>query len=94
MLMLAMSANGLPTQLEIIMSKSATNAVKTPGKCAALHEMWDEAGEGQPLPRSFAIEMAIASGANASTARTQIQRWLSTFAQREQLAALVGETTH
>lgn len=66
------------------MSKEA--AVKTPGKCASLHVMWNEAGEGQPLPRNFAVEMAVAAGANPSTARTQAQRWLSTFRTSEQLA--------
>ena len=74
------------------MSKQA--AVKIPGKCASLHAMWNEAGDGQPLPRNFAVEMAIAAGANPSTARTQAQRWLSTFQQREQMAELVGESAH
>ena len=76
------------------MSKSATPAVKTLGKCATLHQLWNEAGEGEPLPRSFMVEMAVAAGANPSTARTQAQRWLSTFAQRDAQAALVGETAH
>ena len=53
------------------MSTSATPAIKAPGKCASLHAMWNEAGDGQPLPRNFIVEMAIASGANPSTARTQ-----------------------
>lgn len=69
-------------------------AIKTLGKCASLHAMWNEAGDGQPLPRNFAVEMAIAAGANPSTARTQAQRWLSTFQQREQMAELVGDTAH
>jgi len=68
--------------------------VKTPGKCASLHAMWNEAGDGQPLPRNFAVEMAIAAGANPSTARTQAQRWLSSFQQRERMAELVGDTPH
>jgi hypothetical protein len=36
--------------------------------------------------------MAIAAGANPSTARTQAQRWPSSFQQREQMAALDGDT--
>lgn len=76
------------------MSQSATPAVKTPGKWKALHQIWKEAGDGQPLPRNFAVEMAVAARANPSTARTQAQRWLSTFVQRDAQAALVGETAH
>lgn len=69
------------------MSKQA--AVKAPGRCASLHAMWNEAGAGQPLPRNFAVEMAIAAGANPSTARTQAQRWLSTFKSTEEAVAAV-----
>lgn len=74
------------------MSKQA--AVKTPGKCESLHAMWNEAGDGQPLPRTFSVEMAIAAGANPSTARTQAQRWLRTFQHRELMAELVGDAAH
>lgn len=45
------------------------------GKCAKLLAMWQEAGNGELLPRAFAIEMAVAEGYNASTARTQYQVW-------------------
>lgn len=74
------------------MTKNA--APKTPGKCATLHAMWNDACDGQLLPRKFAVDMAVAAGANPSTARTQAQRWLSTFQQREQMAGLVGESAH
>lgn len=70
------------------MSKQVTTeevATKAPGKIAALHALWEEAGEGSLLPRAFAIEMAVASGVNPSTARTQYQVWFS----RAQLAELV-----
>ncbi len=56
--------------------------------------MWNEAGDGQPLPRNFAVEMAIASGTTPRTARTQAQRWLASFQQRDEMAALVGDTAH
>jgi hypothetical protein len=58
---------------------------KTAGKCAKLHAMWQEAGEGELLPRAFAIELALAEGVNPSTARTQYQVWF----KRAQLAELV-----
>jgi len=53
------------------MSDQAT--MTKPGKCAQLHAMWLEAGQGDLLPRAFAVEMAIAHGFNSSTARTQYQ---------------------
>lgn len=74
------------------MSKSA--ATKTTGKCASLHAMWNDMGNGEPLPRAFMIGAAVASGANPSTARIQAQAWLRTFQQREAQAELVGETAH
>ena len=52
---------------------TATND-KQPGKCAQLHQLWQEAGAGELLPRSFAIELGVASGFNPSTCRTQYQR--------------------
>ena len=83
--MLSMSANGLPTQLEINMTEAAT---KQPGKIQQLFGLWEKAGDGELLPRAFAIELAVAEGINPSTARTQYQVWF----KREQLAELVGET--
>ena len=53
------------------MSKSA--ATKTTGKCASLHAMWNDMGNGEPLPRAFMIDAAVALGANPSTARIQAQ---------------------
>lgn len=53
-----------------------TAASKPEGKCARLHTMWQQAGDGKLLPRAFAIELAVAEGANPSTARTQFQRYL------------------
>ncbi len=44
---------------------SKTQETKAPGKCAALHQMWNDAGDGQPLPRNFAVEMAIAAGVDS-----------------------------
>jgi hypothetical protein len=75
---------------------TTTTTTKQPGKCSALHQMWNEAGEGEPLPRNFMVEMAVAAGANPSTARTQAQKWLRSFQQRAQLSELVepGETTN
>ena len=70
------------------MTKTAT--VKTEGKIGKLHSMWQSAGDGELLPRAFAIEMAVAEGVNPSTARTQYQVWF----KRSQLAEVVGETTH
>lgn len=49
------------------------------GKCAKLHAMWQEAGNGELLPRAFAIEMAVAEGYNASTSRTQYQVWFKSL---------------
>lgn len=79
---------------ESIMSKTQAATPKAPGKCASLHAMWSELGNGEPLPRAFMIDAAVASGANPSTARTQAQAWLRTFQQREAQPELVGETTH
>ena len=66
--MLSMSANGLPTQLEINITESAT---KQPGKIQQLFGLWEKAGDGELLPRAFAIELAVAEGINPSTTRTQ-----------------------
>ena len=63
---------------------------KQPGKLAQVHALWAQAGDGELLPRAFAIEMAVAEGINPSTARTQYQVWF----KRAQLAELVGETTN
>jgi hypothetical protein len=54
---------------------STASKLKAEGKCARLHAMWQQAGDGNLLPRAFAIELAIAEGANPSTARTQFQVW-------------------
>ena len=62
-----------------------TTTNKREGKVAKLHAMWREAGDGQLLPRAFAVELAVESGVNPSTARTQYQVWF----KREQFAALV-----
>ena len=59
------------------------------GKCAKLHAMWQEAGNGELLPRAFAIEMAVAEGYNPSTARTQYQVWFTS--QQAQPAAAESE---
>lgn len=60
------------------------NTTKSERKCSKLHAMWAAAGDGELLPRAFAIEMAVAEGANSSTARTQYQIF-----RRAQLAELV-----
>ena len=62
---------------------TATTTTKQPGKCAALHALWNEQGEGEPLPRVVAIELAVAQGANPSTARTQYQRYFTGFNRSE-----------
>ena len=49
-----MSANGLPAQLEISMTEAAT---KQPGKIQQLFGVWEKAGDGELLPRAFAIEL-------------------------------------
>lgn len=67
-----------------------TETTKREGKCSKLHAMWAAAGDGELLPRAFAIEIAVAEGVNPSTARTQYQVWF----KREQLAALDSETAH
>ena len=69
------------------MSEATT---KQPGKIQQLFSLWEKAGHGALLPRAFAIELAVAEGFNASTARTQYQVWF----KREQLAASVGATAH
>lgn len=53
------------------MNEQATE--KKPGKCAQLHALWAEAGDGELLPRAFAIEMGVAAGFNPATCRTQYQ---------------------
>jgi len=63
------------------MSKQA--AVKTPGKCASLHAMWNEAGDGQPLPRNFAVEMAIAAGAKERSFRRSLRPGIFATAQEK-----------
>lgn len=52
-----------------------TTTTKCEGKIAKLHAMWREAGDGHLLPRAFAVELAVESGVNPSTARTQYQVW-------------------
>ena len=69
------------------MTDQAT-VTKPAGKIQQLHSMWSEAGDGELLPRAFAIEMAVAQGVNPSTARTQYQVWF----KRAQLAELVEPT--
>lgn len=66
-----------------------TETTKREGKCSKLHAMWEAAGDGELLPRAFAIELAVAEGVNPSTARTQYQVWF----KRAQLAAVVEPTT-
>ena len=39
-----------------------TQVTKIPGKCATLHALWAQAGDGELLPRAFAIELAVAEG--------------------------------
>ena len=41
------------------------------GKVAQIHQLWQEAGLGELLPRAFAIDLAVARGFNPSAARTQ-----------------------
>ena len=53
------------------------------GKCARLHAMWQQAGEGKLLPRAFAIELAVAEGFVPATARTQYQVWFKRAHQAE-----------
>lgn len=48
---------------------------QNPGKVAQLHALWQQAGDGELLPRAFAIALAVAEGVNPSTARTQYQVW-------------------
>jgi hypothetical protein len=62
-------------------------APKGEGKCARLHAMWQEAGEGKLLPRAFAIELAVADGVNPSTARTQYQIWFKRVQAAESVDA-------
>jgi hypothetical protein len=69
------------------MTDTTTAAPKAEGKCAKLHAMWQQAGDGKLLPRAFAIELAVAEGANPSTARTQYQRYLQRFQQTESTEA-------
>ena len=70
------------------MSDQAT-VTKPAGKIEKLHAMWRDAGDGELLPRAFAIEMAVAQGVNPSTARTQYQ----VMYRRAQMAALVEPTS-
>jgi hypothetical protein len=59
------------------MTKTAAAAkpAKAEGKISKLLAMWADAGAGELLPRTFAVELAIAEGVNPSTARTQYQLW-------------------
>ena len=41
------------------------------GKVTQIHQLWQRAGLGEPLPRAFAIDLAVARGFNPSAARTQ-----------------------
>lgn len=52
------------------MSKNAASD-KQPGKVTQIHQLWQEAGLGELLPRAFAIDLAVARGFNPSAARTQ-----------------------
>lgn len=63
------------SRLACSVANRVTGASKPEGKCARLHSMWQEAGDGKLLPRAFAIELAIAEGVNASTARAKYQVW-------------------
>lgn len=69
------------------MSDQAT-VTKPAGKCQQLHALWAEAGDGELLPRAFAVELGVAAGFNPATCRTQYQ----VMAQRAQMAALVEST--
>lgn len=62
---------------------TATTVPKAEGKCARLHAMWQEAGDGKLLPRAFAIELAVAEGFVPATARTQYQVWFKRINQSE-----------
>ena len=55
------------------MSKNAASD-KQPGKVTQIHQLWQRAGLGEPLPRAFAIDLAVARGFNPSAARTQFVR--------------------
>lgn len=37
-------------------------ATKQPGKIQQLFGLWEKAGDGELLPRAFAIELAVADG--------------------------------
>ena len=65
---------------------TTTANTKAEGKCAKLHALWAKAGDGELLPREFAIQLAIAEGFNPSTARTQFQVWF----KRVQVVTIVG----
>ncbi len=69
---------------------TTTAAPKVDGKCARLHAMWQQAGDGKLLPRAFAIELAVAEGVNPSTARTQYQVWFKRVQSADLLEAAQG----
>ena len=50
-----------------------TTTTKAPGKVAQLHALWLEVGEGELLPRTFAVDLGVAHGFNPATCRTQYQ---------------------
>lgn len=54
-----------------------TPATKPAGPVAQCFELWDSIAGGELIPRSMAVELAVASGINQWTARTQFQRWFT-----------------
>lgn len=47
------------------------------GPVARCFELWDGIADGDLIPRSMAVELAVAEGVNQWTARTQFQRWFA-----------------
>lgn len=47
------------------------------GAVAQCWALWDDIADGELLPRSMMVDLAVAEGVNYWTARTQAQRWLT-----------------
>lgn len=57
--------------------KPAVAPAKSAGPVSQCFALWDSIAGGELIPRSMAVELAIAEGVNQWTARTQFQRWLT-----------------
>lgn len=65
------------TKTATIDAKPAAPTRKPDGSVAQCWALFDSIAGGELVPRAMAVDLAVASGINQFTARTQFQRWFT-----------------